>query len=169
MTHHPLHQPCPKVRSAWHQNPGPGPQALMTLGEHAHLILNRWISNHSNACLEGLNGIFQAPRARARGYRNVFNFMTMIYFIAASTGEGCGVSQLSGDTHTCGASGPTAVGAHGKGRLGRHPPGWSPRTAPLLEVPVSPGRVWLVRASPPPTRNRAMGTLMPFEHLQHYA
>ena len=62
-------------------------KALMTLEEHAHLILSRWASNHSNARLEGLNGIFQAARARARGYRNVFTFMTMIYFIAAPLGE----------------------------------------------------------------------------------
>ncbi|CAO0823378.1 hypothetical protein DFAR_3690018 [Desulfarculales bacterium] len=31
----------------------------------------------------GLNGIFQADRASARKYRNVFTFMTTIYFIAA--------------------------------------------------------------------------------------
>ncbi|CAO0824779.1 hypothetical protein DFAR_920001 [Desulfarculales bacterium] len=60
----------------------------MTLEEHAHLILSRWGSNHSNARLGGgLNGIFQAARAKARGYRNVFTFMTMIYFIVASLGE----------------------------------------------------------------------------------
>ncbi|CAO0819824.1 hypothetical protein DFAR_1110094 [Desulfarculales bacterium] len=35
--------------------------------EHVYLILNHWISNHSNARLEGLNGFFQAARARARG------------------------------------------------------------------------------------------------------
>ncbi|CAO0822643.1 hypothetical protein DFAR_3200004 [Desulfarculales bacterium] len=35
-------------------------------------ILNHWTSNHSNARLEELNGIFQAVRARARGYHNVF-------------------------------------------------------------------------------------------------
>lgn len=62
-------------------------KALMTPEEHAHLILHRWFSNHSNARLEGLNGIFQAARAKARGYRNVFTFMTMIYFIAAPLGD----------------------------------------------------------------------------------
>ncbi|CAO0824017.1 hypothetical protein DFAR_4020003 [Desulfarculales bacterium] len=59
----------------------------MPLEEHAHLILSRWTSNHSNARLEGLNDIFQAARARARGYSNVFTCMTMIYFIAAPLGE----------------------------------------------------------------------------------
>jgi len=33
--------------------------------------------------LEGLNGLFQAARARARGYRNVQTFIAMIYLIAA--------------------------------------------------------------------------------------
>ncbi|CAO0822173.1 hypothetical protein DFAR_2870010 [Desulfarculales bacterium] len=37
--------------------------------------------------MEGLNGIFQAARAKARGYLNVFTFMTMIYFITAPLGE----------------------------------------------------------------------------------
>ncbi|CAO0824443.1 hypothetical protein DFAR_630082 [Desulfarculales bacterium] len=47
----------------------------------------RWTSNHSNTRLKGLNGIFQAVRARIRGYRKVFTFMNMIYFIAAPLGE----------------------------------------------------------------------------------
>ncbi|MBU4567319.1 MAG: transposase [Proteobacteria bacterium] len=42
-------------------------------------MLRRWASIYSNARLEGLNGIFQAGRARARGYRKVFTFITMIY------------------------------------------------------------------------------------------
>jgi hypothetical protein len=40
-------------------------------------------SRHSNARLEGLNGLFQAARARARGHRNVANYITMVYLIAA--------------------------------------------------------------------------------------
>lgn len=32
---------------------------------------------YTNARLEGFNGLFQAARARARGYRNVENFITM--------------------------------------------------------------------------------------------
>jgi transposase len=56
-------------------------KALITLEKHKKRIMRRWSSNHSNARLEGLNGIFQA--ARARGYRNVYTFITMIYFIAA--------------------------------------------------------------------------------------
>ena len=36
---------------------------------------------------EMLNGLFQAARARARGYRNVTTFATMIYMIAAPLGD----------------------------------------------------------------------------------
>ncbi|CAO0823394.1 hypothetical protein DFAR_3690034 [Desulfarculales bacterium] len=59
----------------------------MTLEEHAHLILSRWASNHYNARLDGLSGIFQAVKARATGYRNVFTFMTIIYFITTPLRE----------------------------------------------------------------------------------
>ena len=37
--------------------------------------------------LEGLNGLFQAARTRARGYRNTKTFATMIYLIAAPLGD----------------------------------------------------------------------------------
>ncbi|MBW1995768.1 MAG: transposase, partial [Deltaproteobacteria bacterium] len=43
----------------------------------------RWNSGHTNARLEGLNNLFQAARARARGYLNTATFITMIYLIAA--------------------------------------------------------------------------------------
>ncbi|CAO0822104.1 hypothetical protein DFAR_2810023 [Desulfarculales bacterium] len=43
------------------------------------MILNRWTSTIPTPAWEGLNGILQATRAKARGYRNVFIFMTMIY------------------------------------------------------------------------------------------
>jgi transposase len=69
------------------QNLEPVLKALITLEEHAEMILQRWTSTYSNARLEGLNGIFQAARARARGYRNQFTFITMIYFIAAPLGK----------------------------------------------------------------------------------
>ena len=69
------------------QNLAPVLKALTTLERHAPFILRRWASTYSNARLEGLNGIFQAARARARGYRNAFTFITMIYFIAATLGE----------------------------------------------------------------------------------
>ncbi|RUM88371.1 MAG: ISL3 family transposase, partial [Thermodesulfatator sp.] len=42
---------------------------------------------YTNARLEALNGIFQAARRRARGYRNVKTFITMIYLLAAPLPE----------------------------------------------------------------------------------
>ena len=58
-------------------------KALTSFDNHLERILQRWTSAHSNARLEGLNGLFQAARARARGYRNTTTFATMIYLIAA--------------------------------------------------------------------------------------
>jgi len=71
----------------------PGPllepvrKALRTFASHAERILQRWRSSHSNARLEGLNGIFKAARARARGYRKTATFVTVIYLIAAPLPE----------------------------------------------------------------------------------
>ena len=58
-------------------------KALETLVRHKDQIAARWNSGHTNARLEGLNSLFQAARARARGYRNTATFITMIYLIAA--------------------------------------------------------------------------------------
>jgi transposase len=57
--------------------------ALASFERHMPRILHRWHSLHTNARLEGFNCLFQAARARARGYRNVKNFITMVYLIAA--------------------------------------------------------------------------------------
>ena len=62
-------------------------KALATFEKHLERILQRWTSTHNNARLEGLNGLFQAARARARGYRNTATFMTMIYLIATPLGN----------------------------------------------------------------------------------
>ena len=62
-------------------------RALSSFDNHLERILQRWTSAHSNARLEGLNGLFQAARARARGYRNTTTFATMIYLIAAPLGD----------------------------------------------------------------------------------
>lgn len=59
-------------------------RALTTIAGYRSLILRRWKSTYSNARLEGL---FQAARARARGYRNVNTFMNMIYLIGAPLGR----------------------------------------------------------------------------------
>lgn len=58
-------------------------KALNTLSRHARQVIRRWTSTYTNARLEGLNGLFQAARARARGYRNEQTFITMIYLIAS--------------------------------------------------------------------------------------
>jgi transposase len=53
-------------------------KALNSVDNHLGRILQRWTSSHSNARLEGLNGLFQAAGARARGYRNTTTFATML-------------------------------------------------------------------------------------------
>jgi transposase len=58
-------------------------RALRTFAAHVERIIRRWASAHSNARLEALNGIFQAARARARGYRNTATYITIIYLLAA--------------------------------------------------------------------------------------
>ncbi|WP_374210182.1 transposase, partial [Thiolapillus sp.] len=45
-------------------------KALATLENHAERVVRRWTSTYTNARMEGLNSLFQAARARARGYRN---------------------------------------------------------------------------------------------------
>ena len=62
-------------------------KAIETFERHLERILFRWRSWHTNARLEGFNGLFQAARARARGYRNVQTFITMIYLIGAPIRE----------------------------------------------------------------------------------
>ncbi|RQW70848.1 ISL3 family transposase [Halomonas sp. YLB-10] len=62
-------------------------KALATLERHADAVVRRWISGLTNARLEGMNGLFQAARSRARGYRNEANFITMIYLIGSPVGR----------------------------------------------------------------------------------
>ena len=65
----------------------PVKSALRTFHANLERILQRWKSTYSNARLEALNGLFQAARARARGYRNTQTFIAMIYLIAAPLGD----------------------------------------------------------------------------------
>ena len=62
-------------------------KALHTCRDHMARILRRWDSMLANARLESLNGLFQAARSRAKGYRNVVTFITIIYLIAAPIHE----------------------------------------------------------------------------------
>ena len=57
--------------------------ALNTVEKYRHAIESRWISGHSNARIEALNGIFQAAKARARGFRKDETFISMIYLLAS--------------------------------------------------------------------------------------
>jgi len=76
-----------------HEQIGDGPlfegvrKALETVEKHRKRILERWTSTRSNARIEAMNGLFQAARARARGYSNPATFITMIYLIAAPLGN----------------------------------------------------------------------------------
>ena len=58
--------------------------------EFARTIKNHWDgvirwfqTKISNGLLEGMNSLIQAAKARSRGFRNVKNFITMIYLIGA--------------------------------------------------------------------------------------
>ncbi|AJY52965.1 transposase IS204/IS1001/IS1096/IS1165 family protein (plasmid) [Halomonas sp. KO116] len=62
-------------------------KALVTLERHAEAVVRRWHSGLTNARLEGMNGLFQAARSRARGYRNEANFIAMIYLIGSPAGR----------------------------------------------------------------------------------
>lgn len=58
-------------------------KALRTLEKYRDAILARWVSEHSNGRIEALNSIFQATKARARGYRSDATFISIIYLLAA--------------------------------------------------------------------------------------
>ena len=58
-------------------------KALRTVEKHREAICARWISGHNNARIEALNGIFQAAKCRARGYRNDDTFISIIYLLTA--------------------------------------------------------------------------------------
>jgi len=62
-------------------------KALATLKTHARRVVQRWTSTYTNAWLEGFNGLFQAARARARGYRNTDTFIAMIYLTGSPAGS----------------------------------------------------------------------------------
>lgn len=53
-----------------------------TVQEHWNGILSHFDSELSTGFLEGINSLIQAAKARARGYRNPKNLITMAYIIA---------------------------------------------------------------------------------------
>jgi transposase len=66
------------------EEPGIQPfiKAANTLKAHWSGIVNYASSRLNNGILEGINSKVQLAKKRARGYRNIPNFINMIYFIA---------------------------------------------------------------------------------------
>jgi transposase len=58
-------------------------KAVETVERHCEHIVRRWNSLLTNARLESFNGLFQAARRRARGFKNQETFCLMIYLIGA--------------------------------------------------------------------------------------
>ena len=53
-----------------------------TFQSHRRGILNWWRSQISNGLIEGINSLIQAAIAKARGYRNSRNLISIAYLIA---------------------------------------------------------------------------------------
>ncbi len=64
---------------ATHSKLKPIVKAAKTMKRHWNGIMNYIDSRISNGVLEGINSIVQSLKASARGYRNIENFMIMIY------------------------------------------------------------------------------------------
>ncbi len=54
-------------------------KAAKTIKGHWDGVLNYFNSKITNGILEGTNGVVQLLKRSARGYRNIPNFITMIY------------------------------------------------------------------------------------------
>jgi len=54
----------------------------VTIKNHWDAILNYFDHRRTTGALEAINGLIQAARSKARGYRNVNNLITMVYLIA---------------------------------------------------------------------------------------
>jgi transposase len=52
-----------------------------TIRAHWEGVTRYFTSNLTNAILEGINSLIQSAKARARGFRNVNNLITMVYLI----------------------------------------------------------------------------------------
>ena len=67
---------------ASHSRLAPITKAAKTIKIHREGILNWFNSRINNGILEGINSLVQAAKAKARGYRNPSNLITMCYVIA---------------------------------------------------------------------------------------
>ncbi|MCH7411845.1 transposase, partial [Belliella sp. DSM 111904] len=57
-------------------------EAAKTIQAHWFGIITYTETNLTNGVLEGINSKIQLAKKRARGYRNISNFINMIYFIS---------------------------------------------------------------------------------------
>lgn len=57
-------------------------QLAKTIKQHEEGILRWFHSRMTNGLLEGINGLVQAAKRKARGYRNVHNLIAMVYMTA---------------------------------------------------------------------------------------
>jgi transposase len=57
-------------------------KAGLTIKNNLQGVLNYFDSKLTNGLLEGLNSIIQSAKARARGFRNIDNFIAMVYLLA---------------------------------------------------------------------------------------
>lgn len=53
-----------------------------TIKQHEEGLLRWFHSKMTNGLLEGINGLVQAAKRRARGYSNVENLIAMVYMTA---------------------------------------------------------------------------------------
>jgi len=68
----------------WVKQSGLGPmvEVVGTIERHWDGILRWFQSRITNGVLEGINSLIQAAKAKARGYRNTKNLITIVYLIA---------------------------------------------------------------------------------------
>jgi len=67
---------------ATHSRLEPMIEAAKTIKRHWDGVLRWFESRINNGILEGINSLVQAAKAKARGYRSVKNFITMVYIVA---------------------------------------------------------------------------------------
>jgi transposase len=80
-------QEAEALLTCWHREAGASSIGLIqkmakTVKEHWNGILSHFDSKLSTGFLEGINSLIQAAKARARGYRNPQNLISMAYIIA---------------------------------------------------------------------------------------
>lgn len=68
---------------ATHSRIQPVIEFAKTVKRHWNGVVHWFQTKISNGLLEGMNSLIQAAKARSRGFRNVNNFITMIYLIGA--------------------------------------------------------------------------------------